>query len=199
MLASPNSDPSTRGQTGVMLLSASRRLSSLLREQHELAEAEAGECRGTYGEISSLELLSNAAHEVQSHEAAQNREVRLDPSAGNVQVNTDRRLACRILTKILLNALEATPAGGTVTLGCRTAGGNVDLWIRNAGLIPRRVQLQIFQRSFSTKGPGRGYGTHFAKLMTERCLGGTVSCQSDAEDGTTFFVRLPLNSTAEVK
>jgi signal transduction histidine kinase len=186
-----------RGQTAAILFAASRRLSSLLRELSEMAEAEAGECRGVRGSASTLELLSTAAREVQENEAAQNRQVRLDPAAEDLGVATEPVLARRVLAKMLLNALEATPTGGTVSLGCRSAGDQAELWIRNAGEIPRRIQLQIFQRSFSTKGPGRGYGTYFMKLMTERCLGGTISFQSNAEEGTTFAIRLPLTEAEE--
>jgi sensor histidine kinase regulating citrate/malate metabolism len=52
--------------------------------------------------------------------------------------------------------------------------------------------LQIFQRSFSTKGAGRGLGTYSIKLLGERYLHGTVSFASSAEQGTIFQISLPL-------
>jgi sensor histidine kinase regulating citrate/malate metabolism len=51
--------------------------------------------------------------------------------------------------------------------------------------------LQLFQRSFSTKGEGRGLGTYSIKLLTERILNGKVSFTSSMDDGTTFRVLIP--------
>jgi signal transduction histidine kinase len=58
--------------------------------------------------------------------------------------------------------------------------------------MPKEVQMQIFQRSFSTKGKGRGIGTYSIKLLTETYLGGKVSFRSEERHGTTFRIDLPL-------
>jgi sensor histidine kinase regulating citrate/malate metabolism len=58
--------------------------------------------------------------------------------------------------------------------------------------MPRSVQLQVFNRSFSTKGAGRGLGTYSMKLLTERFLGGRVWFTSTREAGTTFYASYPL-------
>ena len=55
-----------------------------------------------------------------------------------------------------------------------------------------KVKAQVFQRSFSTKGEGHGLGTYSIKLLTERYLKGTTGFTSSAENGTEFFVRIPL-------
>ncbi len=70
---------------------------------------------------------------------------------------------------------------------------HVDFWVHNDGVMPRDVQLQVFQRSFSTKGPGRGLGTYSIKLLTERYLHGRASFTSTPETGTTFSVTYPRN------
>ncbi|MBK8046925.1 MAG: hypothetical protein IPK16_07250 [Anaerolineales bacterium] len=59
------------------------------------------------------------------------------------------------------------------------------------GLDSADIQLQVFQRSFSTKGNGRGLGTYSMKLLTERYLQGEVGFVSTPESGTTFFARFP--------
>ena len=55
----------------------------------------------------------------------------------------------------------------------------------------QEAQLQVFQRSFSTKGRGRGLGTYSVKLLSERYLGGRVSFSSTPEAGTVFRLFLP--------
>jgi sensor histidine kinase regulating citrate/malate metabolism len=59
-------------------------------------------------------------------------------------------------------------------------------------VIPSVAQKQIFQRSFSTKGSNRGLGTYSMKLLGENYLKGAVDFESDEEDRTTFYVKLPL-------
>ena len=58
--------------------------------------------------------------------------------------------------------------------------------------------MQVFQRSFSTKGgPGRGVGTYGARLLVQRYLGGTLSFTSVPGSGTTFVLSLPEELTAD--
>ena len=90
------------------------------------------------------------------------------------------------------NALEASGNGQTVTLACGVDGNSVWFEVHNPAFMPRNVQLQIFQRSFSTKGDGRGLGTYSIKLLTEQYLGGRVWFETDEVRGTVFKVSLPL-------
>jgi signal transduction histidine kinase len=76
-----------------------------------------------------------------------------------------------------------------VTLGAKATDQAVEFWVHNPGVMPREVQLQVFHRSFSTKGVGRGLGTYSIKLLTERYLKGTASFKSSPEEGTVFTVR----------
>ena len=60
------------------------------------------------------------------------------------------------------------------------------------GVMPEDTQMQVFQRSFSTKAAsGRGIGTHSMKLFGERYLGGKVAFTSRESEGTTFTLTLP--------
>jgi signal transduction histidine kinase len=52
------------------------------------------------------------------------------------------------------------------------------------------VQRQLFQRSFSTKGIGRGLGTYSIRLLTENYLKGKVSFISNETEGTVFSIEL---------
>ncbi len=56
----------------------------------------------------------------------------------------------------------------------------------------KNIQLDLFKRSFSTKAPGRGWGTYSMKLLTEKYLGGKIEFTSTEEDGTTFYAKYPL-------
>jgi sensor histidine kinase regulating citrate/malate metabolism len=108
------------------------------------------------------------------------------------EILTDRRLLGRVLGNMIKNALEAIRPGSRVTLSCQEDDDCVVCRVHNPGVIPPDIQMQVFQRSFSTKAAqGRGIGTHSMKLLGERYLYGKVSFASRDPDGTTFWIRLP--------
>jgi sensor histidine kinase regulating citrate/malate metabolism len=92
------------------------------------------------------------------------------------------------------NALEASAEGETVAMGVRPIDSEVEFWVHNSGSIPRNQQLQVFQRSFSTKDRNRGLGTYSMKLLAENYLSGRVAFESTPEEGTTFRLRIPFQA-----
>ncbi|MPN18941.1 hypothetical protein SDC9_166306 [bioreactor metagenome] len=93
---------------------------------------------------------------------------------------------------MLKNALEASAPGDTVTLNASSADDKVVFEVHNKGYIQTNVQLQIFNRFFSTKDNGRGLGTYSTRLLAEKYLHGKVYFTTSEEDGTSFFLELPL-------
>jgi hypothetical protein len=108
-----------------------------------------------------------------------------------VTIETDPSILRRVLRNLLMNALEASHPNETIEIGCRDLGGEVELWVHNPGVMPEPVRAQIFQRSFSTKGGGRGLGTYSIKLLSERYLKGAVTFRSTPAEGTCFYARYP--------
>ena len=107
-------------------------------------------------------------------------------------------LARRVMGNMVKNALEASAPGETVTISAARQGDEVWLSVHNPKVMPRPVQLQIFQRSFSTKGAGRGLGTYSIKLFSERFMHGRVFFTSTPEAGTTFTAAYPVEWQAAV-
>ena len=162
--------------------------------QRILLRAESGELILKPEPVASLQVLRDAVGLYRRHPVAQDRSLRLDEKAADVAVVSDKTLLTRVLCNMVKNALEACRAREIVTVGCTRSNGSVEFWVHNPGHIPREVQLQIFQRSFSTKGRGRGLGTYSIKLLTERYLKGKVSFTSTPEAGTIFTVCCPLQA-----
>ncbi len=97
-----------------------------------------------------------------------------------------------MLGNMLKNGLEATSPGKTVTMKCSEQGESVVFAVHNCEVMPEEIQLQIFQRSFSTKGQtGRGIGTYSIKLFAEQYLRGKVNFSSAAPEGTSFILTIP--------
>jgi signal transduction histidine kinase len=160
--------------------------------QRDVAAAESGELKGVRTEVPAQALLSDLTDMFAVHPLAKDRRIEFTPDGEDLSLTTDRTLLSRVLVNLIKNALEAVPHGETVTVSCRREGGSVVFLVHNPTYMPPEVQHQVFQRSFSTKGTGRGVGTYSVRLLTEKYLGGKVSFTSDPDRGTTFRAAYPV-------
>lgn len=120
-------------------------------------------------------------------------QTRLDPSLGTIPVDADR--LGQVLLNLLLNALEATPEGGTLTVSVETdlQAGRVRIKVQDTGKgIPQEHLPLIFDPYFTTKGSGTGLGLAIVHKIVES-HGGEVRVESEEGKGTTVTVLLPLD------
>lgn len=169
-----------------------RRLVDEIRAQKTLSAAESNEVTVCPVRLDSLDVLREVQNIFVNHDLAVQRHIEIDASARSAVFTSDATLLQRVLINMVKNALEATEAGDTVTLACAGDSEGVTFTVHNPAYMPRSVQLQVFQRSFSTKGSDRGLGTYSMKLLTERYLKGTITFRTSQTKGTTFSVRYPL-------
>lgn len=165
-----------------------------VQAQKDLMAAENNELVLNTAEVDSLKVLNEVAEAYRGHELAQRKNIAVSSDSDAVKLRTDRTLLKRIIGNMTKNALEALRDGKTVTLSCHIRGDAVLFEVHNPSFMPRDAQLQVFNRSFSTKGAGRGLGTYSIKLLTERYLKGNVSFTTSEKEGTTFTVSFPRTS-----
>jgi len=170
---------------------ASRQLAEEVCSHRRLLMAENGELLVDVEDVQSVSLLKDVAALYSSVRQWAGRKIVVNKSAADTKLRTDKTLLTRVLGNMVKNALESTSSEDTVSLSCDATDDEVAFSVHNPGSIPRQVQLQLFQRSFSTKGNGRGIGTHSMKLFGERYLKGTVGFSTSEEDGTTFHISVP--------
>ena len=109
-----------------------------------------------------------------------------------------------VAVNVILNAIDAMAAGGTLTVRTRAVadeGGNwAEFEIADTGCgISPADREHIFDPFFTTKSPGKGTGLGLAisyGIVTEH--GGRISVASEPERGTTVTVRLPAAGKVEV-
>jgi nitrogen-specific signal transduction histidine kinase len=171
---------------------ASARLIQEIETQRGLLAAENDELTVHPARLRSAAFLQQMVQTYASHPAAQGRGLRVAPDAPDIEFVSDSTLLGRVLGNMIKNALEASEPGQTVTVGCQVTGTNIQFWVHNPTLMDEKVQYQIFHRSFSTKGRGRGLGTYSMQLLSERYLQGQVSFTSSPESGTIFVGKYPL-------
>lgn len=177
------------------LESSMRGLLAEIQGQKQLADAENGELRLKLEKMSAYDVLISLKKIYQGHEVAQNKTIDVEESGTLVTFCSDRILLERVLGNMLKNALEATEAGGSVSIGCDSLGerdSHLRFWVHNDAYMPDEIQYSLFQQAISAKDSGRGLGTYSMKLLGEKYLQGNVGFFTDEEYGTTFFFRLPI-------
>lgn len=182
----PSSDEEFKG----MLLSLSEQLIEEINSQRQLMAAETGELQVNVSEVVAADALRNLRSTWASSPLGMTRTIVLG-SLPDAKLETDITLLRRILGNMIKNALEATAEGEAITLWAEDLGDWIVFAVHNPGEIPEKARHQVFLRSFSTKGEGRGIGTYSIRLLGEKYLGGKVGFSSTAARGTTFTVRLP--------
>ncbi|HEY3440875.1 MAG TPA: ATP-binding protein [Paludibaculum sp.] len=193
MLAEDDMTAEERSDFLGMLALSARALVDEIHSQRTLLAAEKGELAVEITECDSVEALKGAAATCQAFGLAESRHVILLPGAQSIRFSTDAALLGRILINLLKNALEASGAGMAVTATCTMPEpGRVSFSVHNETVMADHVRAQVFRRSFSTKGAGRGLGTYSIKLMTESYLGGRAWFSSAAGEGTTFHVEFGM-------
>lgn len=175
-----------------------RSFKSLVEEivaQRQLVEAENNNLIVESTNLQAHDLLEGLQKIYEVHKVAKKKKIVLAPNEEEIAFKSDYALLKRVLSNMIKNGLEATPTEGTVTLGYSVVNEAqkeyLQFFVHNTGTIPREIQLQIFQRFFSTKGKGRGLGTYSMKLLGEKYLKGKVGFTSSQEEGTIFYISLP--------
>jgi signal transduction histidine kinase len=107
-------------------------------------------------------------------------------------LQADEALLRQVLLNLALNACQAMPNGGILTMGARTAGdGRVVLTVEDTGVgIPAEQLERIFDLYYTTKSGGSGIGLSMVYRIVQ-LHGGEIEVESTAGRGTTFRVLLP--------
>lgn len=163
-----------------------------IRAQKELSAAENQELVPRFVPLEARALLEEVASGYRAHQVSKGKTIQIAADSTEITLTTDRTLLKRVLGNMTKNALEASAPGEAVILRCEAREGSAAFTVHNPKAMPESVQLQVFKRSFSTKGVGRGLGTYSVKLFTERYLGGRVWFTSSPDQGTTFTALVPL-------
>lgn len=161
-----------------------------ISSQRQLLAAERGELKVSISEADALSVFNGLKNNYERQGIASGKKIRIKEAQKNYILKTDSTLLRRILGNMLKNALEASLPGAEIVLSCASKNNKIQFSVHNDSFIEPEIQLQIFKRSFSTKGKGRGLGTYSMKLLGEKYLGGQVSFKSTQKDGTTFYLEV---------
>jgi len=164
-----------------------------IKAQRDLTQAENAELIVNLQSCNSLKIIKDLINLYIKQIISEEKEIEIDSNCEITAFISDELLISRVLNNMLKNALESTNKGSKIKIGCNLIDNKIRFFVNNPGYIPQKIQNQIFQRSFSTKGLGRGLGTYSMKLITERYLNGKIYFTTSEKEGTTFIAEYPAN------
>jgi len=165
------------------------RLQSMIQETVSLLGDRSS---STAYELSGHDLIG-AMRERHAATAAQ-RGVQLEISGGfGASLDSNRgNLLCLIASNLIENALEASPAGGTVRAGLTLADNRVLLTVTDEGPgVPDEIRQRLFQPGRSSKPGGSGLGLAISHLLALE-IGAELQLVQSDESGSEFSISLPL-------
>jgi two-component system nitrogen regulation sensor histidine kinase NtrY len=121
-------------------------------------------------------------------------ECKLQLAEGMPAIAADAELLHRALSNLVLNAMDAMPQGGTLTLRTRRQGewAVVEVADTGSGLTPEECE-RLFTPYYTSKAHGTGLGLAIVQSVVSD-HGGRISVRSDAGRGTAFVIELPVNA-----
>lgn len=107
----------------------------------------------------------------------------------------DGQLMERVIYNLVLNAAQASPPNGSITVKTRESDGTVEITVidRGSGIPPKLIE-NIFNPFYTTKSGGVGLGLAIvSKIVDEH--GGSIAVESEPGEGSVFRVYLPFRES----
>ena len=130
------------------------------------------------------------------HKEAASRKITLRTEIESLDFELDGATAAALrdaLSNLLLNALQATPPGGLVTLAARAEGGRLSLSVADSGAgVPHEHRERIWEPFYTTRQRGTGLGLAIVRKRVEDVGGHARLAPSDGGEGARFELSVPL-------
>ncbi len=143
------------------------------------------------------EVIDEAVAQVEKHTPPLDISIYKNYSPDISPLLLDRQLIERVLYNLILNAAQASPPQGSVTVKTRQVADTVEVDVidRGSGIAPKDRE-SIFNPFFTTKSSGVGLGLAIvSKIVDEH--GGQITVESEPGDGSVFRVFLPVRENGK--
>lgn len=172
------------------------RMSMLINDIIMISRMESGELAGTCENVDISAEISDSLNELKTSIEQENLILKVE--CAPISIYACKKDIRELVSNLLVNAVKYNKTGGRMDVTLKKSGGDAIFKVRNDGdPIPPIHQRRVFERFYrvdsgrSKAAGGTGLGLAIVKHVVDS-LGGTVSLESNAENGTTFTVRLPI-------
>ncbi len=108
------------------------------------------------------------------------------------EITTDGNQLSQVIVNIILNAVDAMPEGGKLTIRSRAEDNRIHIDFEDTGIgIPKENISRIFDPFFTTKEKGTGLGLAVSYSIIKK-LNGSLIAESEANKGSRFMITLPI-------
>jgi len=153
-------------------------------------------------------LIERTVSMVKNQARFHNIEFRLNLDRSLPQIKVDSHQIEQVFLNLLINAADAMNERGTITIASRLLKDPedpsrefIELEFTDTGPgIPEEYLSKIFEPFFTTKPPGKGTGLGLSvSYGIIKRHGGTIFVKSSPGKGASFFIRLPVKGSEEIK
>jgi len=136
---------------------------------------------------SVADIVDSMRHEGERHGIT----VEAEFAPGPLTIEGDRFALARVFRNLIVNAIQATAAGGRIGVVTARIGDHVEVRVSDTGSgIPPDRLTAIFEDFVTTKSRGLGLGLSISKRIVEQ-LDGTIAVESEVGRGTSFRLQFP--------
>jgi NtrC-family two-component system sensor histidine kinase KinB len=172
------------------------RLDRLIRELLDLSKIESGAVTPSFGPMRPSALLGSAVDALRLQVEARGVRLIVDADPDLPPVSVDRSQIERVIGNLVMNALRATAAGGTITVAAGHRGDEVAISVADTGVgIPHDYLARVFEPFVQVPhgtGGGAGLGLAISRRIVE-AHGGRLTVQSEPGRGSTFTFTVRLS------
>lgn len=195
----------TRDQRKFMtiILNSVERMSDLIDILLDVSRIEAGKIEVILKPTDIKELIRKILKELEPQAAAKHITLSFKAPQRRLYGEIDQVLTTEIITNLLSNSIKYTPARGKAGISIDHDDKNLLLTVSDSGYgIPLSDQTRIFSKFFRSDNitqrepSGSGLGLYLVKKIVET-MHGKIRFESIPEQGTTFFVELPVTLTTK--
>ncbi|MBI4717212.1 MAG: HAMP domain-containing histidine kinase [Planctomycetes bacterium] len=191
-LRSPEGHPDDIRRRALLKVASLRREAERLQSLFDDFLRLMGPCRPKLAAVDVVAAVRRLAEFVAPLAHGKNVSLRFDAPAAPVPCLADERLLEQALLNLILNAQDAMPGGGTITLSVAADACGVAVQVSDTGVgIAPEAHGQVFRPFFSTKATGTGLGLSISQRIVQ-AHGGSLTFLSEPGRGTTFTLRLPV-------
>lgn len=185
------------------LLDQTRHLTTLVKDLHELSQAEAHQLPMVKQKVDMAELVKETAETFRQSAKTKNIELKAPLLGAIPSMTVDQARIRQTLHNLLNNALQHTPDGGRIVIEVEQQGSNLQITVKDNGAGIRPDQLpQVFERFYRAdtarsqddrpSGSGTGLGLAIAKAIIEAHNGHITAESEGLNKGSQFRISLPI-------
>jgi signal transduction histidine kinase len=169
------------------------RISEILKQLSGFSKMPIGEPR----QCQINEIIESSINLIQYDKKAKEIDIieKLSPSLPEVSIDCNQ--LSQVFVNLILNAIDAMPNGGELTVKSFVKRNNIVIQFKDQGLgIPKENLIKIFDPFYTTKEKGTGLGLAVSYNIVKK-MNGTLTVESEVNKGSTFTITIPIKPIKE--